>query len=32
VFEDADRSAFVRDGRVDVRVDDGFAGATDHDC
>ena len=28
VFEDADRSAFVRDGRVDVRTDDAFAGAT----
>jgi ribonuclease P/MRP protein subunit POP5 len=32
VFEDADRPAFVRDGRVDVRVGDGFAGATDDDC
>ena len=27
-FEDADRSAFVRDGRVDVRTDDAFVGAT----
>jgi ribonuclease P/MRP protein subunit POP5 len=31
-FEDADRPGFVRDGRIDVRVDDGFAGATDYDC
>jgi len=28
VFEDADRSASVWDGRVDVRTDDAFAGAT----
>jgi len=28
VFEDAERSAFVRDGRVDVRTDDAFTGAT----
>jgi len=32
VFEDSERPAFARDGRVDVRVDHGFAGATDHDC
>jgi ribonuclease P/MRP protein subunit POP5 len=28
VFGDAERSASIRDGRVDVRTDEGFAGAT----
>jgi ribonuclease P/MRP protein subunit POP5 len=28
VFGDAERSAFVRDGRVDVQTDEAFAGAT----
>ncbi|MFT4921179.1 MAG: ribonuclease P/MRP protein subunit POP5 [Haloarculaceae archaeon] len=28
VFRDAERSATVRDGRLDVRIDDAFAGAT----
>jgi ribonuclease P/MRP protein subunit POP5 len=32
VFEDAQRSAVVRDGRVDVRTGDAFAGATILDC
>jgi len=30
-FEDADRDAVVRGSRADVRVDGGFAGATDYD-
>jgi ribonuclease P/MRP protein subunit POP5 len=30
-FEDADRPAWQRGERVDVRVDDGFAGATSRD-
>jgi len=32
VFEDAQRSAVVRDGRVDVRTGDAFTGATTLDC
>lgn len=31
VFENADRTAVVRDGRVDVRTDGAFVGATDLD-
>jgi ribonuclease P/MRP protein subunit POP5 len=31
VFEDAQRRAVVRNGRVDVRADDGFVGATELD-
>ena len=31
VFENRDRRAAVRDGRVDVHTDDGFVGATDLD-
>ena len=32
VFADSERPAVARDGRLDVRVDDRFAGATDQDC
>jgi len=31
VFENRDRRAVARDGRVDVQTDDGFVGATDLD-
>jgi len=31
VFENRDRRAVARDGRVDVHIDDGFVGATDLD-
>jgi len=31
VFEDRERRALTRDGRVDVHTDDGFVGATDLD-
>jgi ribonuclease P/MRP protein subunit POP5 len=31
VFENRDRDAVARDGRVDVQTDDGFVGATDLD-
>ena len=31
VFENRDRRAITRDGRVDVQTDDGFLGATDLD-